>query len=139
MSNRNGTGNSRAVRGGVLADGCFKFVLAASYAVFAGSLGTWLEAPNWLVIVTALMLAASGIAEIIASNRPERRHVLFLAAYDIAWLVISIVTLTIASQGIPGSGPVWLVFQLIGSAALAALFSIHRSRPAPPHAQLHRK
>lgn len=136
MSRRSG-GGSRAIRGGVLADGCFKLVLAAAYAFFAAPLGAWLGAPNWLVVVTALGLAVSGIAEILASNRLERRHVLLLAAYDITWLVISIVALTVASQGVSGSGPVWLVYQVVGSAALAVLFSIHRSRPLPPRAQPH--
>ena len=136
---RSSGGGSRSIRGGVVADGCFKLVLAAAYAVFAAPLGTWLGAPTWLVIVTALLLTASGIAEILASNRPERQHVLFLAAYDVTWLVISIVALTVASQGISGSGPVWLVYQVVASAALAVLFSIRPSRPTPTNARPDRK
>ena len=139
MTRQRVIGGSRAIRGGVLADGLFKLVLAAMYAVFAGSLGAWLETPNWLVIVTALMLTASGISEILASSRPERRQVLFLAAYDITWLVTSFVTLITASRGISGSGAAWLVYQVVGSAALTVLFSIRHSQSAPHRPQSHRK
>jgi len=135
MTRRKDITGSRAIRGGVLADGCFKLALAATYAVFVVPFGAWLEAPRWLVILAALLLTASGIAEVLASSRPERRHVLFLVAYDLTWLVISLVALILASRGAPDAGTVWLVFQIIGSAALSVLFSIRYPRLTPTHAQ----
>lgn len=117
----------RAIGAGVLADGCFKLALAAAYSVFAVPFAGWLAAPYWLVLVTALLLGTSGVTEILARRRPERRHVVLLATYDIAWLAISIATLIMASLGASAAGSVWLAFQAVASVALAVLFSARRS------------
>lgn len=130
MNGRNIARGSRAIRVGTLADGGFKLVLAAAYAVFAVPFSAWLDTPQWLVLVTALLLAASAIAEIFASRHARRRHVFFLMTYDTTWLVLSIVAFLMARSGFQGWGWTWLLFQAFASAALAVLFGIRDRQSA---------
>lgn len=124
MNRRSAATGSRTIRTGILADGIFKLALSATYAVFAIPFGAWLDAPLWLVFLTALLLAVSAIAEVFASRRARRRHVFFLMTYDTTWLMLSIIALVMASRGFQGWGWTWLVFQALASAVLAVLFSV---------------
>ena len=120
---------SRFTRIGIVADGSFKLVVAAAYAVFNAQLASALGVAPWIVSLTAMLVAASGIVEIVISGRAERRHVFLLAAYDSVWVVVSAVTLLTASLGIAESAIAWFAFQAIASIILAVLFLIARTRP----------
>ena len=120
---------SRSIRIGVLADGVFKIVLAAAYAAFSAPLSNALDVPGWIIQATAILVAGSGIAEIVASRHPERRQVIMLAVYDSAWVVASGVAVLTAGRGVGGSGSAWFLFQAIASIILAALFLMRRERP----------
>ncbi|MEV1128402.1 hypothetical protein [Agromyces sp. NPDC049794] len=110
------------LRIGFLADGCFKLTLAGAYAVLAIPMTEWLSAPLWLAYVTALLVALSGIAEILGRRNRARRYVLYLAAYDTTWVAVSIVAFLRMSEGAAGVGTAWFAFQAIASATLAVLF-----------------
>ena len=132
MSDQPRTGSgSRRIRIGVLTDGCFKLVLAAVYAAFSTPLSNALGAPGWIILATAVLVAGSGIAEIVASRHPGRRQIIMLAVYDSAWVVASGAALLTASRGVEGSGSAWFLFQAIASIILAVLFLTRRARPLP--------
>lgn len=110
----------RWLRAGFLADGCFKLLVAAGYAVFGSRLP--LDAPPGLVGATAALVGASGIAEIVFAVRSgARSHVGVLAGYDGGWAIVTGLAVLLAGSGAAGS--VWFGYQAIGSAVLTAVFA----------------
>lgn len=111
----------RWLRAGFLADGCFKLLVAGGYVAFGSQLADLLQTSGWLVGTTAALVGASGIAEtVFAVRRGTRSHVGVLAGYDGGWVLVSAVALLVAGSG---GGGLWLGYQVIGSAALTAIFA----------------
>ncbi|MFB7251468.1 hypothetical protein [Microbacterium sp. NPDC056234] len=140
MSDQPRTGSgSRRIRIGVLADGCFKLVLAAVYGAFSTPLSNALDVPGWIIQATAVLVAGSGIVEIVASRHAGRRQVIMLSVHDSAWVVTAGAALLAASRGVDGSWSAWFLFQAIASVILAVLFAIRparrgRRQPVQPQA-----
>lgn len=118
----------RWLRAGFLADGCFKLAVAGGYAVFGSPLADLLQTPGWLLGTTAALVGASGIAEtVFAVRRGTRSHVGVLAGYDGGWVLVSVIALLVGGAG---GGHLWLGYQAIGSAVLAAIFTHGARRTA---------
>lgn len=121
---------------GYLADGIFKALLAAGYALAAAPIGGLLGVDVPLILITAGILLLSGLAEIrFARHRPVRPYVWYLVGYDSGWLALTALALILAGQGSSAGGELWFAYQALGSAGLATAFTIGaRSRPADRHA-----
>lgn len=121
---------------GYLADGIFKAVLAAGYALAAAPIGRLLGVDVPLILITAGILLLSGVAEIVfARHRPIRPYVWYLVGYDSGWLALTVLALILAGQGSSAGGELWFAYQALGSAVLATAFAIGaRSRRADRHA-----
>lgn len=110
---------------GFAADGVFKMIMAAGVVILLPIGTDRLDAPGWLVLVTAAALAACGACEVSFASRSTdvRPRVKHLAAYDTGWLVVTALAFVLLWQGSEGAGVLWLAYQALGSAALAAVFA----------------
>ncbi|MGW5360756.1 hypothetical protein [Actinopolymorpha pittospori] len=131
-------GESRWLRWGLLADGLFKILVGAAYLLLLPLVSRELGAPGWLVLVAAVLVLLSGLAEaLFALHRDPRRHIRYLIAYDSGWALVTVFCLLLALAGFGGgglAGSAWLAVQALGSAVLAAVFlaGIHRGTRLTP-------
>lgn len=115
---------------GYLADGLFKVALALAYTLAVAPIGRMLGAAEPLILLSAVMLLLSGVAEIaFARRRAAAPQVWLLVGYDSAWLLVTALALILAGQGGSAGGELWFGFQAVGSVVLAIAFAIgSRSR-----------
>lgn len=112
------------MRAGVVGDGVFKIVLAATYVIAAAPLAHLLGVAALLMITTGVLVLACGIAEIrYAGIRPAALYVRFLAGYDIGWVLATLAGLLTAWQDSTGGGEVWMTYQAAAAALFAALLA----------------
>ncbi len=128
------TGGTRArsvnwLRFGFLGDGCFKLLVAATYVALLPPLADVLGADRWLLIATAALVAASGVAEIAFAVRSGAgSHTRYLIAYDSGWVAATVAATLLAANGVAVAGTLWLVFQLLASPLVAAVFAFGARR-----------
>lgn len=110
---------------GYLADGLFKVALALVYAWAVVPIGRMLGTAEPLILLSAVMLLLSGVAEIaFAKRRAAAPHVWLLVGYDSAWLMVTALALILAGQDGSAGGELWFGFQAVGSSVLAIAFAI---------------
>lgn len=125
MSGDTQTGVARWLRIGFLADGCFKLLVAIGYVATVPLLTNALAVGAWLIMITAVLVAASGIAEIIFAVRSgSGSHTRFLIAYDGGWVIISVVAIILAFNGVSTAGTIWLGYQVLAAPIIAAVFAL---------------
>ncbi|WP_067488745.1 hypothetical protein [Actinomadura hibisca] len=114
------------MRAGIVADGLVKLLLAAGYVAAAGPLGRLLGVAVWLMVVSGVFLLVCGLAEIrYARVRPLRVYLWLMAAYDTGWVLVTVVALLLGS----GGGEIWVGYQAVASAVLAAFLVLWRIVP----------
>ncbi|MEU4313200.1 hypothetical protein [Nocardia sp. NPDC024068] len=112
---------------GIIADACFKVLLAVVYTVGAAQLGHRLGVAVWLMVACAAALLICGGIEIgYVRSRPVRTYTRLMVAYDTGWVLATIAGLLLAWQGSNAAGEVWIGYQAVGSVALAALLVVAR-------------
>lgn len=119
------TGVARWLRIGFLADGCFKLLVAIGYVATLPLLTDVLAVGGWLIMITGALVAVSGVAEIIFAVRSgSGSHTRFLIAYDSGWMIISIVAIILAINGVSTAGAIWLGYQVLAAPIIAAVFAL---------------
>ncbi|MGC4941708.1 hypothetical protein [Kribbella sp. DT2] len=107
---------------GIVADGAFKVVLGAVFAVGAGWAGGVLGVPPWLMVVAGLVLLAAGGVEIRYVNlRPRATYTRLMVAYDLGWVLTAVVGVLVAWQGSSAGGEVWVGYQAVAPVAFVVL------------------
>ncbi|UWF77452.1 MULTISPECIES: hypothetical protein [Microbacterium] len=118
------SGRERLLAFGFAADGVFKLAVAVALTVLIAPASTLLHADPPLALLTALVIAGSGIVEIGFAMRAARLrgHSRFLATYDAGLVIASLAAWWLAGEDRGGLvGAVWLGYQLAASTVLAAL------------------
>jgi hypothetical protein len=120
------------LRFGFLADGVFKLLVAATYVVLLQTLTGALGVASWLLVATAALVGASGVAEIAFALRcGAGSHTRYLVAYDSGWVAATGVAALLAFYGVAGAGELWLGYQLLASPLVAVLFALGARRGTP--------
>ncbi|MFD8568954.1 hypothetical protein [Streptomyces sp. NPDC059639] len=122
-------------RTGIVADGVFKVVLAAVYAVGAAPLGGRLGVPVWLMIASGVALLIGGGAELAyLRSRTIPTYMRLMIGYDSCWVLATVVGLLVAwrSSG-PDSvaGEIWIGYQAVAPLILVALLAAARPAVGP--------
>lgn len=109
------------LRIGFLTDGVFKLLVAAAYLAARPLLGTLLDVPAWVLVLTAVAVALSGVAEtVFALSSGAGTHIRFLVGYDSGWVLVTVLAVLLG----PGAGGwIWLFYQVVASALMALAFS----------------
>lgn len=113
------------LRLGFLADGIFKLLVAALYVALSSTLADLFAVPGWLLLLTALLVALSAVAEIryaLVDGAGDRTG--HLIAYDSSWVLATVLALVL---GAGAGGWVWLGFQALASPVLATVFFRRRA------------
>ncbi|WP_051662428.1 MULTISPECIES: hypothetical protein [unclassified Microbacterium] len=117
------------LRVGFLADGVFKLLVASIYVVLLQVMTDFLDAPPWLLVATAALVATSGIAEITFALRSGAgSHTRYLVAYDSGWVIVTFIAALLAFNDVLGAGTFWLAYQLLASPLVAAVFAFGARR-----------
>ncbi|MEU8542067.1 hypothetical protein AB0C52_19105 [Streptomyces sp. NPDC048717] len=111
-----------AARAGIIADGAFKVLTAAVFAVGAAPLGDLLGVETWLMATCAVALLAGGACELgwlrrrsVSAYRP------LMIAYDGGWALATLAGLLVAWRGGTAGGEVWIGYQAVAPLVFAAL------------------
>ncbi|MGW3386412.1 hypothetical protein [Streptomyces cinereoruber] len=114
---------------GIVADGGFKVLLGAAFALGAAPLSRPLGVPLWLLVVSGAALLACGGAELgYARVRPARTYVRLMVGYDASWALATLVGVLVAARGGAAGGEVWIGYQAVAPLLFAALLA--RAAPA---------
>ncbi|MGI5167818.1 hypothetical protein ACQEU3_26055 [Spirillospora sp. CA-253888] len=108
------------MRAGIVADGIVKLLLAAAYVAAAVPLGRLLGVSPWLMAASGAALLVCGAAELrYARTRPLRTYLWLMAAYDTGWALATLAAILLG----PAGGEVWIGYQTVAPAVLAALLA----------------
>jgi hypothetical protein len=117
------------LRFGFFADGVFKLLVAATYVVLLQPLTSALDVELWLLVATAALVGASGVAEIAFALRSGAgSHTRYLVAYDSGWVAVTVVAAFLVFDGAPGAGALWLAYQVLASPLVAVMFVLGARR-----------
>ncbi|MFJ5308387.1 hypothetical protein [Streptomyces sp. NPDC088350] len=109
---------------GIIADGAFKVLLAAVYAVGSAPLGQLLGVPAWLMVVSGVTLLIGGGIEIgYVRSRPLRTYTRLMVAYDSGWVLTALAGVLMAWRGGTAGGEVWIGYQTAAPVVFAALLA----------------
>lgn len=109
------------LRIGFLADGIFKLLVAAAYLVVQPILSDLLGVPAWVLVLSAVAVSLSGVAEIVFSlTSGDGTHTRFLVAYDSAWVLATVLAVLLGSGA---GGWIWLFYQVVASSLMALAFT----------------
>jgi len=122
------------LRAGFLADGAWKILVGIAMLVLRGVLVERYDAPSPLLVVTAVVVMACGLAEALYAVRDGAgSRVPLLIAYDSGWVLVSVVALLLARTAAGPAWRLWLGYQLVVAIVVGTLFALAcRKRPAPP-------
>ncbi|MFC0672841.1 hypothetical protein [Brachybacterium hainanense] len=111
------------LRIGFLADGVVKLLVASAYGGLRVPLAQLLGASAGLLLLTAVLVAASGVAEVVYAVRSGAgSHTRYLIVYDGGWLLVTVGAALIGiGEGRAGGG-IWLLAQALGSLGIAIVF-----------------
>lgn len=113
------------LRFGFLADGVFKLLVTSTYVVLLRPLTGALDVEPWLLVATAALVGAGGVAEIAFALRSgSGSHTRYLVAYDSGWVAVTAVAALLAFNDVPGAGTLWLAYQLLASLLVAVVFAL---------------
>ncbi|MEU7019206.1 hypothetical protein ABZ990_00920 [Streptomyces sp. NPDC046203] len=111
-----------AARAGIVADGVFKVLLAAVFAVGAAPLGDLLGVETWLMAMCAVALLAGGACELgWLRRRSASAYRPLMIAYDGGWALAALAGLLVAWRGGTAGGEVWIGYQTVAPLVFAAL------------------
>lgn len=121
---------------GIVADGAFKLVFAAVYAIGAAPLGELLGVPGWLLIASGAALLICGAMEIgYLRSRTRRTYLRLMIGYDSCWALVTLVALLLAWLGSSAGGEVWIGYQT----AAPVVFAVFLAAAGRPEAESERK
>ncbi|PVC96689.1 hypothetical protein DBP19_10425 [Streptomyces sp. CS090A] len=107
---------------GAIADGAFKVVLGAAFAVGSAWLADLFGVEAWLVLIAgAALLIGGGIEVVYVRRRPMATCLRLMIGYDIGWAVASAGALVVAGQGGTAGGEIGVAYLVVAPLALAAL------------------
>lgn len=111
------------LRIGFFADGVFKALVVVAMLTFLEPITEYQGTPVWLLLLTAMAVSASAVAEIAYSVRNGAgTHTKYLVAYDAGWVFFSAVALFLALNFGVGGWSLWLSYQLVVSPIIAMVF-----------------
>ncbi|MFF2534939.1 hypothetical protein [Streptomyces cyaneofuscatus] len=120
---------------GAIADGAFKVVLGAAFAVGSAWLADLFGVEAWLVLIAgAALLIGGGIEAVYVRRRPMATCLRLMIGYDIGWAVASAVALVVAWQGGTAGGEIGVAYLVVAPLALAALLVGAAATDAQPPA-----
>ncbi|WP_193070952.1 hypothetical protein [Brevibacterium sp. FME37] len=121
----------QVLRIGFFADGVFKALVAVAMLTFLEPIKDYRGTPVWLLLLTAMVVSVSAVAEIVYSARNGAgTHTKYLVAYDAGWVLFSAAAVFLTLNfGVDG-WTLWLSYQLFVSPIIAVVF-VHGSRCRP--------